>query len=176
MELFRTSSTMTRSPRSSALPHAASLAIDRIEIVEERSVEPSLRRDPQTITLEQLDVAHLSARDLDGRIQNVVEQQPEIACLQQACTHLLHPRHVLEALAQQLLGLLVRCDVVETVDGAGDVAAVVLQRSDIHDDGHARAVRPLDDHFAVARLRQGAGYHFSHRTLFVRHVRAVGTE
>ena len=105
-----------------------------------------------------------------------MQQQREIACLQQACTHLLHPRHVLEALAQRLLSLLARCDVVETIDGSGDVSACVLQRSDIHDDGNPRAVWPLDDHFGVTHLGQRAGHHFGHGTLFVRHVGAVRTE
>ena len=51
-----------------------------------------------------------------------------------------------------------------------------VDASDIHEDGNPRAVRPLDDHLAITHLREGAGHHFSHRTLFVWHVRAVGTE
>ena len=65
----------------------------------------------------------------------------------------MHPRHVLEALAQRLLGLLTRCDVVEAIDGSGDISAFVLKRPDIHDDGNPRAIWPLDEHFAVTRLR-----------------------
>ena len=95
-----------------------------------------MRRDPQLIVIEQLDVAHLGARDLDGGIEDLLQQQREIACLQQACTHLLHPRDVLEALAQRLLSLLARGDVVETIDGSGDGAAFVLERPDIHDNGN----------------------------------------
>ena len=95
-----------------------------------------MRRDPQLIVIEQLDIAHLGAGDLDGGVKDVMQQQREIACLQQTCAHLLHPCDVLEALAQRLLGLLARGDVVETIDGAGDGSAFVRERSDIHDNGN----------------------------------------
>ena len=174
--LFSTSSTMTRSPRCNAVPHAACSPWTASKNSRNGRSNPRCAVIRNTITLEQLDVAHLGAGDLDGRIQDVVQQQRKIACLQQARTHLLHPRDVLEALAQGLLSLLARCDVVETIDGSGDVAAFVLERPDIHDDGNPRAVWPLDEHLSVTRLSQRAGDHFGHGTLFVRHVRAVRTE
>ena len=89
-----------------------------------------------------------------------MQQQRKITGLEQSRTELLHPCDVLEALAQLLLSVLARCDVVETVDGSGDVSASVLQRSNIDDDGNRRAVGPLDDDLAVTQLRQGAGHDF----------------
>src|SRR5687767_2138824 len=106
----------------------------------------------------------------------IVQQHRKIAAPQQARAHLLHPRHVLEALVQRLLSVLARGDVVETVDRSGDLTACVLERPDIDDDGNPRAVWPLDEHLAVTRLSQRAGDHFGHGTLFVRHVGAVRTE
>ena len=90
--LFSTSSTMTRSPRCKCGTARRLLAVDRVEELEKRPLEPPLRGDPQQITVEQLDVAHLGAGDLDGGIKDLVQQQRKIAGLQQARTHLLHPR------------------------------------------------------------------------------------
>jgi len=69
-----------------------------------------------------------------------------------------------------------RRDVVETVDGADDLAGLIRQWPDIDDDGDPRAVWPLDVHFGVGSLRQCAGHHFGHGTLIVRHKSAVRTE
>ena len=100
------------------------LAVHFVEEVEEGRVETPLRVNPQQITLEQLDVAHLGTGDLDSCIKDLVQQQRKIAALQKACTHLLHARHLFQALAQLLLSLLTRRDVVEAIDGSGDLAAL----------------------------------------------------
>ena len=102
--LVSTSSTMTRSPRCKAVPHAAWSPWTESKNSRNGRSKPRCAVIRKTIALEQLDVAHLGARDLDGGIQDVVQQQREIARLEQARADLLHPREVLEALAQGIFG------------------------------------------------------------------------
>lgn len=78
--------------------------------------------------------------------------------------------------AQRVFHLLASGDVIEAIDGSHDVAGFVLQWTDIHDDGDPRAIGPFDEHFRVARFRQGASDDFGHRTLLVRHETTVRTE
>src|SRR5688500_13214837 len=67
-------------------------------------------------------------------------------------------------------------DVVEAIDRARDLSVLALEWPDVHDHRDPRAIRPLDDHFAVARFDDLAVHHLSHGALLVRHVAAVGAE
>ena len=67
-------------------------------------------------------------------------------------------------------------DVVKAVDRAGDFAAFVFQRADVHDDMDPRFVGPFNDHFPVALRRFFSAQHLGHGTLCVAQETAVRTE
>ena len=146
-----------------------------LEELKKRDLEAALYRDPQMITVEQLNVPHLGAGDVDRGIQDVVQQQRYIAGLQQPRAHLLHPCDVVDGLTQGVLGTLALGNVVEAIDRADDVSAFVGERPDVHDDRDPRTIESLDDHFRVGRLRECAGDDRRHGSLFMRYERAVRT-
>src|SRR5262245_3954243 len=74
---------------------------------------------------------------------------------------------------ERALGLYALGDIVEAIDRARDCSSLIQQRSYIHDDDHARAVRPFDMNFAVVHPRDLAGQHIAHGTLLVGHKTAV---
>ena len=76
----------------------------------------------------------------------------------------------------QRLRLLALGDVVKAIDCSGDFSPVVLQRTDIDEDGDMRAVGPLDEHFPVMDCGYFARDHLGHGTLVVGHKTAVRPE
>ena len=74
------------------------------------------------------------------------------------------------------LRLLAIGDVDKAIDCSREFSALVLDRTDIHEDGNARAVGPLDEHFRVTRLRYFACQYLGHWALCVGQKTSVQTE
>ena len=73
---------------------------DVVEELQKRCCKSPLRDDLQDSVLEQLDVAHIRARDFRACRDDIIEQLGEILRVGEPCADLLHARHGREVSAE----------------------------------------------------------------------------
>src|SRR5262245_2240271 len=76
----------------------------RVEEVQERPLETALGSNAQLIAFEQLDVAHVAAGDLDGGIDDLLQDNSQFAGLPETHAQLLQPLHGGELRMKLVLG------------------------------------------------------------------------